>query len=145
MLASTEPGELLCQTRYKTKPRMNYKSEQTRQAKKSITNNASSSEKETATEPVLHLNQKASRRLHIFVHREIGWAKIRGKLRDGKVLNVFITQAISSEGQIISSPWGDLVYATVSIFCMGKPQLKAASLRDSTNASADQWLFLKLK
>jgi len=62
-------------------------------------------------------------------------------LRDGKVLNVSITQAISSEGQIISSLWGDLVYSTVSVFCMRKPQLKAALLRDSVNASANQWLF----
>lgn len=54
------------------------------------------------------------------------------------MLNVSITQAISSEGQIISDLWGDWVCTTVSIFCTGKPQLNAASLRGSMNASAEQ-------
>lgn len=42
----------------------------------------------------------------------MGWDKIREKLRDGKVLNVSITQVISSESKIISSFWRDLVYST---------------------------------
>lgn len=111
--------------------------------KRNITNNALSSEKETLADVVLHPNQDASRRLHGFVHREIGWDKIREKLRDGKVLNVSITQVISSEGKIISSFWRDLVYSTVSVVCLRKPQLKTALLRDSVSVSAYLWHFFE--
>lgn len=52
------------------------------------------------------------------------------------MLNVSITQVISSEGKIISSFWRDLVYSTVSVVCLRKPQLKTALLRDSVSVSA---------
>lgn len=141
MLASAETGVLLSWAHYRIKPGVKCKCDQGRQAKKVLLVILCLQRKKTVTGHALHLNRKASRRLHSFVHRERVWAKIRDKLRGDKMLNVSIIQVISSEGQIISSRWKDFIYSTVSIFCMRKPWLKAALLRDSINASTDCWLF----
>lgn len=56
-----------------------------------------------------------------------------------------LPKQILQRAELFWASGGDLVYTTVSICCMRKPQLKASSLRDSMNVSADQWGFLKLE